>query len=102
MPHLPCFHPIYTYGNPCPVRTVWVAIPPIAIMANRPFKSSEARFLSKPALSLGANLVKPKSVDNFDCVFDVMQRFCKGAGKSVSDAMVSKHVQDASDSSHHT
>ena len=32
------------YGNPFPVMMLWVAIPPTAHMANRPFKSSEARF----------------------------------------------------------
>ncbi len=41
--------------------TLWVAIPPTAHMANRPFKSSEARFPSNPSLSLGAHFVHPKS-----------------------------------------
>lgn len=40
----------------------WVAMPPTAIMARRPLRSSETFFFSMPAASLGANWVpKEKS-----------------------------------------
>jgi hypothetical protein len=38
-----------------------VAIPPTAIMANRPFMSSDSCFFFIAAASEGANLVHPKS-----------------------------------------
>jgi hypothetical protein len=50
------------YGKPCPVVIDWVAIPPTAIMASRPFNISEACFFFNPSASLGANLYKPKSM----------------------------------------
>jgi hypothetical protein len=43
-----------------------VAMPPMAHMAKRPFKSSESTFLAKAASSLGAKAVQAKSGGNED------------------------------------